>query len=424
MCYLPVASKSTKMSSPCAVSLNNAAVEELRHGRIAPATQLLERAWESLYVPSTHSNNEARTEPRSGALEDVLDDDDDDEDVDDALDDNDDDKVHHHPGRVQEGQFWEALHQEPHLVPPSPPFGSPLPSRSATPNPTVDNGDTSESNSISNTSSLLLPQQQEQQIISLQAISADSVMIRVLVSRKDIIVQGVDLSEAHMNSSSKDEVSLSLEVRTPPTAHVPPMEVDAPAGVRSNISSSNNNSNSSVFIIYMHAFVFEDHQDNDMDLLRWLRYVPHIPAVLLYNTGLVYHMLALQTGSIASLEKSLELYKSCQLLMESNATIGYYASELDNMILALRNNMGHCHMMLNQIDEARICLEEMSTIFLCSVSTVFLSNADFAFFYRVVALLVATIRTDTIVLSTPTKLLLALASSLAQQGQEFGLPGN
>jgi lipoprotein signal peptidase len=103
----------------------------------------------------------------------------------------------------------------------------------------------------------------------------------------------------------------------------------------------------------------------------------------LYNTGLVFHLLALQTGSTSIFLKALELYKLSMIILEDNAKNGFYVSELDILILALTNNMGHCHSHFNNLDDVSMCLQRICKVFLLSVSTVLLSDDEYVFFYRV-----------------------------------------
>lgn len=139
------------------------------------------------------------------------------------------------------------------------------------------------------------------------------------------------------------------------------------------------------FTIYKRAFRLDNH-GREMDLLGWLRCVPHIPAVVLYNTGLVFHRLAMQNGSSASFQKALELYQLSMIILESNAKNGFYVSELDILMLALTNNMGHCHSHFHHMEDAWLCLQRMCKVFLLSVSTVLFSQEEYEFFYRVILL--------------------------------------
>ena len=190
-------------------------------------------------------------------------------------------------------------------------------------------------------------QQQENLPADLATLHAVS---RLLVSRHDVMVQSVNTDDF---TSSKASMTHDMDLKTSPN---------------------------NLFSVYNRAFVFNVH-GRDMDLIFWLRCGPQIPAVLLYNAGLVFHRLALQDGSTATFLKALELYQMSKIVIENNAKNGYYMTELDVVLLALANNMGHCHSHFSNMEEVRICLERLLTIFFLSESSVLLTRDEYVFFY-------------------------------------------
>ena len=85
--------------------------------------------------------------------------------------------------------------------------------------------------------------------------------------------------------------------------------------------------------------------------------------------------------SVRTAYRDLAELDASKILLETNAKSGYYLSELDILLLALANNMGHCQSHFNSIDESRICLERMLAIFFLSDSTVLLTKDEYVFFY-------------------------------------------
>jgi hypothetical protein len=242
------------------------------------------------------------------------------------------------PSPPQDAQVREVLQQPPHLIPPSR-CESPCPGAAA-------------EDDDSTTSLPLPPPPRLPTEFPTQGFSTLPTMMRMVLSRVDVVIKSVPIDG--------------------PLCSLISMSEDA----NHKVSPGN------YFSIYKRAFLMDVH-DREMDLLGWLRCVPHMPAVLLYNTGLVFHLLALQTGSTSVFLKALELYKLSMIILEDNAKNGFYVSELDILMLALTNNMGHCHSHFHNLDDVSMCLERMSKVFLLSVSTVLLSDDEYAFFYRV-----------------------------------------
>jgi tetratricopeptide (TPR) repeat protein len=156
----------------------------------------------------------------------------------------------------------------------------------------------------------------------------------------------------------------------------------APSSVLSMLNDGDSNSASpnNFFYLYKRAFIF-DLRGQEANPLVWLRCVPQIPAVLLYNAGLIFHRLAVRNGSTSTFLKALELYHMSQNLLEGNTEYGLYAAELDVLRLALTNNMGHCYSHFNNVNETRNCLERMLVLFLFSASAILLTKEEYDFYH-------------------------------------------
>jgi tetratricopeptide (TPR) repeat protein len=155
----------------------------------------------------------------------------------------------------------------------------------------------------------------------------------------------------------------------------------APRSILSLLNDGDNNASpNNFFYLYKRAFIF-DLRGQEANPLVWLRCMPQIHAVLLYNAGLAFHRLAAQNGSTPTFLKALEMYQMSQDLLESNTEYGLYASELDILRLALANNMGHCYSHFNNVDETRNCLERLLALFLFSASTILLTKEEYDFYH-------------------------------------------
>lgn len=142
------------------------------------------------------------------------------------------------------------------------------------------------------------------------------------------------------------------------------------------------------------------HAQNEEDrrTMQWLRSVPHIPAVILFNAGLVKHRQAIllcstttpktsttsSTSSTALFHEGLTLYKMAQHCLDCNAQSGYYVAELDVLSLALANNMGHVYSHFHEWDLVKACLEKMVLLFLFANTTFLLAGEEYEFFHTTI----------------------------------------
>jgi len=84
-----------------------------------------------------------------------------------------------------------------------------------------------------------------------------------------------------------------------------------------------------------------------------------LKGVLLYNMGLGYHVLGLQTSSSGFLSEAYDFYSL------AHATLSQQRLELPSRLLslaflAIANNIGHLHSYLRNTQEVKICIEELS----------------------------------------------------------------
>ena len=141
---------------------------------------------------------------------------------------------------------------------------------------------------------------------------------------------------------------------------------------------------SNFFSLYNRVFVFGDPTHDD-----WWKFFPHIPAVLLYNTGLVWHRMALKENSARKYNIALENYSMAHALVVQHARLGVYHCEIcDILLLALCNNMGHIHSHFFRLEEARLCVEEMFAVFFLMEDKKVLTKDEYVFFYMGILLTV------------------------------------
>lgn len=115
---------------------------------------------------------------------------------------------------------------------------------------------------------------------------------------------------------------------------------------------------------------------------KWDKYSFHIPAILLYNSGLAWHRIAFLENCDAKYERALENYNAAHSQLIYHASLGIYHPEVcDLLLLALCNNMGHIHSHFIHLKETRLCVEALFTVFFMIGNKRVLSKEEYVFFY-------------------------------------------
>ena len=140
-----------------------------------------------------------------------------------------------------------------------------------------------------------------------------------------------------------------------------------------------------LFSVYNRPFVVNQ-QWRGMDVFVWSQSLPHISTVLHFNIGLVYHRLACRSGASHHYYQALEWYENAALLLEGNALAGVYLIELDILLLAIMNNMGHVHSHFNNLEQAQHIMKRMLTVFFLSESKSLMTKDEYVFFYTNIVL--------------------------------------
>lgn len=151
--------------------------------------------------------------------------------------------------------------------------------------------------------------------------------------------------------------------------------------VNAEVSST---SPSNFFTIYNRVFEF-----SDMSLANWIEYGPHIPMILLYNTGLAWHRVAFRENSDAKYEIALQYYSVAHAKVIEYARLGIYHAEVcDLLMLGLFNNMGQIHSHFFRFYETRLCVEALFTVFFLIENKRVLTKEEYVFFYMNILLTV------------------------------------
>lgn len=135
-----------------------------------------------------------------------------------------------------------------------------------------------------------------------------------------------------------------------------------------------------MFSVYDRPFVVND-QWRDADLLVWAQSLPHVPAVLHFNAGLCCHRRACRTALTADYRRALAFYVTAGRLLEANARAGGYLTEVDILLLAVANNVGHIYSHLSCWDGAQSCLDRMLAVFVLSECKALMTMDEYVFFH-------------------------------------------
>ena len=112
----------------------------------------------------------------------------------------------------------------------------------------------------------------------------------------------------------------------------------------------------SLFSFYNAAIVAEE-LCTEMELF----FSAELSAMILYNMGLVYHRLALQTGSTHNFSKAMKLYKVSGSIVASNDYD--FTHDLTILKLALLVNMGHIYSNFLDQNGTNECADGINTLY-------------------------------------------------------------
>jgi hypothetical protein len=93
---------------------------------------------------------------------------------------------------------------------------------------------------------------------------------------------------------------------------------------------------------------------NDVLDIKTESYVDETSVVLLYNLAFINHWVAVHHGVSTGLPKALKLYEMALEIIHENRS-----PSIESLLCAIWNNMGHIHIQLFQLDEARLCFSSL-----------------------------------------------------------------
>ena len=212
---------------------------------------------------------------------------------------------------------------------------------------------------------LLSPQE-----ISTLDPAALSAYLRSTVTRHDLILHSVN-ADADGDTISRS----SSQSAAQPKNHPSTMSTVSMANEQDLHTSPGN-----LFSVYNRPFIVND-QWRSVDLLVWAQSLPHVPAILHYNIALILHRRACRSGISLQYQRALEYYETASRLLEGNALVGVYITELDILLLAIANNLGHIHSHFSNLPQARYCLDRMVAVFFLSECKALMTKDEYVFFY-------------------------------------------
>jgi hypothetical protein len=133
------------------------------------------------------------------------------------------------------------------------------------------------------------------------------------------------------------------------------------------------------FALYNRAFQFDA---NRVAALGPVHRVRIVPAVLLYNMGLVFHRKALATVSDRdSYRRATIVYHLALSILEENLCYGLYSSDCSLLQLALYNNMGFISSHFFEDSDSTVCACRLLSTFAAIDSSRLLSKDEYVFYY-------------------------------------------
>lgn len=84
-------------------------------------------------------------------------------------------------------------------------------------------------------------------------------------------------------------------------------------------------------------------------------YVTQASVAVLYNLAFMHHWRAIHLGISSGMPKALQLYSMALKIIPAKGNL----PDIENLVLAIWNNMGHIHSQQFQLDEARTCFDRL-----------------------------------------------------------------
>jgi hypothetical protein len=147
--------------------------------------------------------------------------------------------------------------------------------------------------------------------------------------------------------------------------------------------------NDPIFTIYNRAFDFDKASTDALTDFTWLRCASNIATVLLFNAGLACHVLAVQTESDDWYAEAMHYYTISAQSVRGQMESRQYDGELDLLVMALYNNLGHCYECWGSQDQdtdsaTSLCFDYVRSIFVGSNSRLYaiMNTVEYQFFVQ------------------------------------------
>jgi hypothetical protein len=147
--------------------------------------------------------------------------------------------------------------------------------------------------------------------------------------------------------------------------------ISSPRGLAVVASASASNP----FNIFNRAFVVPS-SPNETNLI-----FKHLPFVVIYNIGLIYHQLGCERESARDFRMAEFFYRQALVRIEKSILQRNYAASFNLLILALFNNLGHVHSHFYNASEASHCRQQTLMTFLITDYSKLLNSEEYLFFY-------------------------------------------
>lgn len=135
---------------------------------------------------------------------------------------------------------------------------------------------------------------------------------------------------------------------------------------------------SNYFSMYNGAFAFSCDRARALTTVQKLRLVP---AIILYNMGLVLHKQALQSVKCDNFGRAFGLYRMSLGIVEDCIRCSLFSSEYSLLQLAIYNNLGFINSHFFEEEEAMVCAGRMLATFASMDCSRLLSKEEYVFYY-------------------------------------------
>jgi hypothetical protein len=140
-----------------------------------------------------------------------------------------------------------------------------------------------------------------------------------------------------------------------------------------------NSSPSNHFSLFNRAFLIDVNRVASKTTMSRVRL---IPAVLLFNMGLVFCRKALESvNSKDAFRRANGFYQLSLRILEENLIFGFYSADCSLLLLALYNNIGFISSHFFEDKDSMVCAGRLLATFVCTDTPQLLSKEEYVFYY-------------------------------------------